>query len=354
MSCIMALSCSKKKSRVINTEAEMLNFTVAGKFYSIKDSSVSYTYSSYTDVTQLSPTIVVSENATIEPLPNIKQDFTKPVIYTITSEDGKTKTKYTVKVIVKGKKPVETKPEEKAKEDGPAITSFKFNNELATISENAIVHIFTGLEDLEDLTPVITLKQGYTISPASGVKQDFTKPVFYTVTDSKGTETIYIPIISTISPVAMTSTGAIKLNNPTETKAGEKIQVQGKEYTVVDNNSIKNLSNSEFPTAITTKVTQMLNLFRGNNTFNGDLSTWDMSNVLSTEGMFQGATNFNKPIGNWKFTKVRSMDRMFNDAQAFNQDLSGWCVDKVGSKPTDFDRGATAWQKSKPRWGSCP
>lgn len=44
------------------------------------------------------PTIVISDKATITPASGVEQDFSSPVIYTVTSEDGIVTTKYTVSV----------------------------------------------------------------------------------------------------------------------------------------------------------------------------------------------------------------------------------------------------------------
>lgn len=52
-----------------------------------------------TNVTSLSPTIEVSEGATIKPASGVAQNFTNPVKYTVTAEDG-TKAEYTVTVTV--------------------------------------------------------------------------------------------------------------------------------------------------------------------------------------------------------------------------------------------------------------
>ncbi|GLU51673.1 PQQ-binding-like beta-propeller repeat protein [Dyadobacter frigoris] len=48
-----------------------------------------------TDLTKLAPVITVSDKATIAPASGVVQDFTKPVVYTVTSEDGNTQA-YTV------------------------------------------------------------------------------------------------------------------------------------------------------------------------------------------------------------------------------------------------------------------
>ena len=57
--------------------------------------------------------------------------------------------------------------------------------------------------DITALAPTITLPKGATVSPASGVKQDFTKPVTYTVTaedGSKQTFTVTVTVTKGIAP----------------------------------------------------------------------------------------------------------------------------------------------------------
>lgn len=53
-----------------------------------------------TDITDLVPTITISAGATISPLTGISQDFTEPVVYTVTSEDLTVEKEYTVTVTV--------------------------------------------------------------------------------------------------------------------------------------------------------------------------------------------------------------------------------------------------------------
>ena len=63
--------------------------------------TISFVFPAETDVTQLVPTIVVSEGATVEPASGVAQDFTNPVSYTVTAQNGTTAV-YTVMVIVEG------------------------------------------------------------------------------------------------------------------------------------------------------------------------------------------------------------------------------------------------------------
>ena len=52
-----------------------------------------------TDVKNLTPSIVISPSATVLPASNVSQDFTNPVTYIVTAQDGSVQN-YIVKVIV--------------------------------------------------------------------------------------------------------------------------------------------------------------------------------------------------------------------------------------------------------------
>ena len=66
----------------------------------IDGTSISATVPHGTDVTALVPTITVSAGATISPASGQAQDFSSPVTYTVTAEDGTTTADYTVTVDV--------------------------------------------------------------------------------------------------------------------------------------------------------------------------------------------------------------------------------------------------------------
>jgi hypothetical protein len=78
------------------------------------------------------------------------------------------------------------------------ILSFSIGEEELEIGTNSIegsVSLCLSLNtqnSLENLTPVITISEGSSISPASGVAQDFTSPVTYTVTAEDGTTEEYV------------------------------------------------------------------------------------------------------------------------------------------------------------------
>ena len=47
------------------------------------------------------------------------------------------------------------------------------------------------------------------------------------------------------------------------------------------------------------------------NSFNQDISAWDVSNVIHMGGMFWGCSKFNQDISNWNVSKVKNMNKMF-------------------------------------------
>lgn len=68
------------------------------------------------------------------------------------------------------------------------IASFAIPNmESCTINNNTVSVIMPIGTDLSKLTPEITVSGGASITPASGVEQDFTKPVTYKMISSDGT-----------------------------------------------------------------------------------------------------------------------------------------------------------------------
>ena len=78
----------------------------------------------------------------------------------------------------------------------------------------------------------------------------------------------------------------------------------------------------------TSEITSMTWLFYEKAHFNGDISRWDVSNVLDMGAMFLG-TSFNGDISQWDVSNVRMMIQVFQRATSFNGDLSQWDVSNV-------------------------
>ncbi len=85
-----------------STEANITNFTVASVTGTIDGSAhtVAVTVPFGTNVTALVPTITLSAGATVDPASGVAQDFTSPVTYTVTAEDGTTTQPWVVTVTV--------------------------------------------------------------------------------------------------------------------------------------------------------------------------------------------------------------------------------------------------------------
>ena len=139
-----------------------------------------------TDVTHLTPTIIISNYATIEPKSGVTQDFTNPVYYTVTAMSGAT-AQYMVEAIVHDA------------DNEKSILSFRFDalDEDGIIDEVArrISFVLPSETDVTQLVPTIEVSEGATVEPASGVAQDFTNPVTYTVTAQNGTTAAYTVMV---------------------------------------------------------------------------------------------------------------------------------------------------------------
>ncbi|WKK80471.2 DUF5018 domain-containing protein [Marivirga arenosa] len=145
--------------------------------------SISLDVPSGTDITDLSPEISISDKATVVPASGTAQDFTSPVVYTVTAENG-TVAEYTVTVNVL--------------ENTEAIIDtfiFKgFETELAaTIDEEnkTITALIPRKYDLTKLIPTIEISEFATVTPASETEIDFSKDVIFTVVAEDGTEVEY-------------------------------------------------------------------------------------------------------------------------------------------------------------------
>ena len=155
-----------------------------------------------TNVTALKPTITVSDKATVNPGSEVPQNFSVPVIYTVMAADYSLAI-YTVTVIVAG-------ADEKS--TAKQITNFRFTSPSAvgTINETAktITVEVPASTNVTALQPTITVSDKATINPASGVAQNFTNPVSYTVTAEDNSTATYT--VTVIKPVD--NTASVRFN----------------------------------------------------------------------------------------------------------------------------------------------
>lgn len=87
-----------------NAEADILTAQIEGieliRPSAVTNDKVTFFANPWEDLTALAPVFTLTPGAKIEPASGSKQDFTRPVLYTVTSEDGKWTKTYTVAVSV--------------------------------------------------------------------------------------------------------------------------------------------------------------------------------------------------------------------------------------------------------------
>ena len=98
-------------------------------------------------------------------------------------------------------------------------------------------------------------------------------------------------------------------------------------------------------------LTRMDFMFKNNATFNADISSWDVSNVINMREAFNGCDMFDQDITGWDTSNVTSMYFMFRSADAFQQDIGSWDVSNVtnfGSmfQAMPFNSDITGWDVS--------
>jgi surface protein len=134
-------------------------------------------------------------------------------------------------------------------------------------------------------------------------------------------------------------------------------EVDGVEYTVVDEDTLKQMINNgdDLSRVCTTKIRNGYRLFISRPDFNGDISKWDVSNVENMYEMFKGST-FNGDISKWDVSNVENMERMFLGNFYINQDLSSWNVEKVTNCSWFHllhPSGVPVWTLPKPNFTNC-
>lgn len=163
--------------------------------------TVNIEVASGTDLSSLTPSITVSPNATINPLSGTAQDFTLPFDYTVTAEDLTTQQVWTVTVTA-----AITQSSEKD------ILTFSFDEETspAIIGTNTVDIQVAWDADLSNLIPTITTSVLSSINPLSGVANDFTSPVTYTVTaEDASTKDYTVTVTQEATPAGYTCAAAI-------------------------------------------------------------------------------------------------------------------------------------------------
>jgi surface protein len=98
------------------------------------------------------------------------------------------------------------------------------------------------------------------------------------------------------------------------------------------------------------KVQSMGYMFFGARQFDSNLSQWDVSNVEKMQFMFQNADRFNQDISMWNILNVQTMNSMFYNATSFHQDLCRWgaLIQSPGVNVTNMFTGSSCQETSDP------
>jgi len=127
---------------------------------------------------------------------------------------------------------------------------------------------------------------------------------------------------------------------------GETGYVDGVEYTKRTRDMI---TTSNASTTCTSDISDMSELFEGEDTFNDDISHWDVGNVTDMSWMFSLANDFNQDLSSWDVSSVNDMNNMFRSAESFNQDIGDWDVSSVTVMFSMF-WGATSFNQDIGDW----
>ncbi|MEN8227529.1 MAG: DUF5018 domain-containing protein, partial [Bacteroidota bacterium] len=190
-----------------NTETDIVSFSLAEEAGPAAIDNLPHTVSVEvpygTDVTALIPTIGLSDGATILPVNGVATDFSSPVVYTVTAEDGVTMQEWTVTVVILPNTETDIVSFSLAEQTGPAIIDSELNNITIEVVKET---------DVTALVPTIELSAGANIDPGSGISADFSSVVVYRVTAEDGDNSQEWNVTVTVDPAVSIETAYVPLS----------------------------------------------------------------------------------------------------------------------------------------------
>lgn len=207
----------------------------------ISGNNIFVSFPSGSTITSLSPSAEVSNDATVSPAFGTSQDFTNPVLYTVTAQDGSTNVYTVVSTIAV------------TLSSAKDITNFTVAGVPATISGTTISATVPFGTNLTNIAPIGLISAASTVNPAFTVPQSFGSMVSYTVTAQDLSTKIYnvtvtaLPAISPITPIStlrnsLDASGVTTISGSTVvTVAGQVYGFNGRtaanqlEYVLIDN-----------------------------------------------------------------------------------------------------------------------
>lgn len=187
---VLFVACRDHYDTPKSNEKQLIKFSVDDINAVIDETAktIKLTLPAGSDLNNVKPFVQVSDRrASVYPASGTEQDFTNPVKYTVTAEDG-TQQEYTVTLTL-------------AKSSDKDVLEFLISGELKNIrgSINSVTKTISVVvpaeTDVTKLKPVVNISPKATVSPASGAEQDFTNPVIYTVTAQDGSKQEFSVIV---------------------------------------------------------------------------------------------------------------------------------------------------------------
>lgn len=190
---LLFINCSDDDGPQLSSENKIISFKISenGEEYNgvINQSTktISVTTSNIDLSNPITPTIEISNKATISPSASTAQNFSQNVQYTVTAENGEQAT-YIVSI--------HNTPFSEEKK----IVSFQFNidNEVfvGDINHDDLTIQVDTYKDVSSISPIVEISENATISPNPNENQDFNTPINYTVTAQDGTSNAYTVNVS--------------------------------------------------------------------------------------------------------------------------------------------------------------
>ena len=216
----------------------------------------------------------------------------------------------------------------------PVIGDFEISLDLDGVSVN------TTLENLEPNTAYYF--RTFAITPVTNLYADKDKEIrrFMTHVNDEPTN----------CDVVYLGENGITIKACESANIGDVGTINGIEYTIVSELNLRQsiVNNADISSICTSRVTQMDRLFYQNDVFNQDISTWDVSNVISMSQMFQESA-FNQDISSWDVRNLIDMYAMFKDNSAFNQPIGNWNVGNADKMGRMFE-GSSAFNQPINNW----
>ena len=102
---------------------------------------------------------------------------------------------------------------------------------------------------------------------------------------------------------------------------------------------------------LNTKASSFNQLFRGCTAFNGDVSEWDTSNIISLANTFKDCIVFNQDVSGWDTSSCASFAAVFRGCAALNPNIGGWDTSSATTmnsmvRDSLFNRDISGWDIS--------